>query len=84
MKNIADFLSKFKIIRDPSENRKQVVLVIKDVTGLDIEEEEVRIVKNSLYLDVHPALKNHIFMRKKEILSCLAEKLPEAYITLLN
>lgn len=81
MKNIGDFLSKFKIIRNPAENRGVVVSVIKEVTGLSISADNIKIQKGSIFLQIHPAQKNIIYIKKEELLVKVQAALPDLFIS---
>ncbi len=80
MKNIGDFLSKFKIIRSPRQNREEVVKLIKDVTGIEIGEEEIKITNRAVFIQSHPALKNAIFLKKEILINQIKEKLPDIQV----
>lgn len=81
MRNIGDFLSKFKIIRNPAENRQVIVSVIKEVTGLSISPDTVKIQKRSVFLQIHPAQKNIIYIKKEELLTKIQATLPDLHIS---
>lgn len=70
MKEISDFLAKFKIIPDPKDEKKIIASIIIEEIKQPIEDLENLIdVKNSsIHISVHPAYKNLIFQRKIEIL----------------
>ncbi len=80
MKNIGDFLSKFKIIRSPKQNREEVVKLIKEVTDIEISEDEIKISNKTLFIQSHPALKNAIFLKKEFLLNQIKEKLPDIQV----
>ncbi|MBU3668752.1 MAG: hypothetical protein FGM57_02155 [Candidatus Taylorbacteria bacterium] len=80
MKNIGDFLSKFKIIRNPKENREQISIILKNSIQLDVSESEIKVEKGVIYLYTHPAVKNVIFLNKEKILVIIKEKLPDLYV----
>lgn len=81
MKSIDDFLSKFKIIRNPKENREQVILIINRIVGTDITESEVQIEKGIVNIHSHPAIKGLVFMQKDRIVTEVKEKLPDLHIS---
>jgi hypothetical protein len=80
MKKIEDFLSKFKIIRDPRKNREIVVGCIFKKTQIKISENELEINKNIINLNCHPAFKNKVFLNKEAVLEDIKKALPDLYI----
>lgn len=81
MKNIGDFLSKFKIIRNPAENRGVVSNLIKEVTGVFVSPDAFKIQKGIVYLQIHPAQRNIIYIKKEILLEKIQAALPDLHIT---
>ncbi len=75
--HIGDFLKKFKVIRDPAENRQVISSVIKSVTGLIVSVDNIKIQQGSVFLNIHAAQKGIIFMKKDSLLLKLRENLPD-------
>lgn len=76
MFNISDYLSKFKNITPPDKFVKdELVSVVKDVAGIDIEKENIDVRNGTVFISTDPLIKNEIFLRKKEVLESLREKL---------
>jgi len=76
MFNIGDYLSKFKNITPPDKFVKdELVAVVKDVVGVEIEKDDIDVRNGTVFLSVDPIIKNEIFLRKKEVLESLRENL---------
>ncbi len=54
---------------DTTHEREVVVRAIKSATGLDIPEGSFKKSHATLFLNIHPAIRGEILMRKEEILS---------------
>lgn len=80
MKNIGDFLSKFKIIRSPRQNREEIVKLIKEIANIEINEDEIKISNKIVFIQSHPAIKNAIFLKKDFLLNQIKEKLPDVQV----
>jgi hypothetical protein len=80
MKNIGDFLSRFKIIRSPKQNREEVVRIIQGVLKIDITESDIEIKNKIVFIQCHPAIKTAIFLKKEVILEQIKEKLPDVQV----
>ena len=68
MKGIADFLSKFKVIPDPRDEKKIIVSIVNEVIKLDLAEECVDVNLYTIKIAAHPAFKGLIFQNKEVIL----------------
>ena len=76
MFNISDYLSKFKNITPPDKFVKdELVVVVKDVVGVDIEKEDIDVRNGTVFISTDPLIKNEIFLKKSEVLESLREKL---------
>ncbi|MBT3283013.1 hypothetical protein HN375_02555 [bacterium] len=76
MFNISDYLSKFKNITPPDKFVKdELVAVVKEVVGVEIEKDSIDVRNGTVFLSVDPIIKNEIFLRKTEVLESLREKL---------
>ncbi len=72
MQNISDFLEKFrKIIKDDSNLRETISLVIKQNINVIIKEKDIEIKNNIIYLKENNYIKNEIFFKKEKILNDL-------------
>lgn len=70
MKGISEFLAKFKIIPNPRDEKRKIAEIISKTLGQEelIDEKSLEIKGFSVFIDVHPAIKNLIFQKKDEIL----------------
>lgn len=84
MKNIGDFLSKFKIIRNPKQNREVITHIIKEVTSIELDDSCVQIKNKIVFIHAHPAIKSAIFIKKDKIISLIKEKLPDIQVVNLG
>lgn len=76
MFNISDYLAKFKNITPPDKFVKdELVVVVKDVVGIDIEKSDIDVRNGTIFLSIDPIVKNEIFLKKAEVLESLREKL---------
>jgi hypothetical protein len=76
MFNIGDYLSKFKNITPPDKFVKdELVLVVKEIVGVEIEKGDIDVRNGTIFLSVDPIVKNEIFLRKAEVMENLKEKL---------
>jgi hypothetical protein len=76
MFNISDYLAKFKNITPPDKFVKdELVSVVKDVVGVEIEKGDIDVRNGTIFLSVDPLIKNEIFLRKGEVMESLKEKL---------
>ena len=53
---------------------------MKEIMGVELSKAEININGSNIFLTVHPALKTEIFLRKKEILKSLEQKLKKETI----
>ena len=76
MFNISSLLKKFsKNVSEYDYSTKELSAIIYKHTGLEIENTSFEVKQNVLYIDVSPALKNKIFITKKEIMREIQEKI---------
>ena len=80
MKNISDFLKKFKIIPDPSKEKERIAQVIFEKTGIKIEVSDIQVKKEVVYLNCHSAIKTALYMKKALVLKGLSEMTPPLMI----
>lgn len=74
MFNISDYLEKFKNLgNDEKELKERVVFVIKEVVGIEIKTQNIKIKNGELSLSVSPGVKNAIFIKKELILKKIKE-----------
>lgn len=76
MFNISSFLEKFKNITPPDKFVKdEFIGVVKDVIGIDIKKENIAVRGGKIFLSIDPIVKNEIFLRKRDMLETLKERL---------
>ena len=74
MIEIKDLLACFSHLIDDGENKKILIIkTIKEITGLEIESNDIKIKNNIIFLNIKPLYKNEIFIKKDKILSKLKE-----------
>ncbi len=67
MFNLKDLLIKFKEIQDPGEKKRRIAGEINLLLGSDlVSSSEIDIKDHVLFLKVHPAIKNKVFLNKKD------------------
>ena len=67
--NIDKFLEKFRKALNQQEGYKDVVVeVIKNCTGIEIERENIKIKKETLFLNVNSYIRSEIFLYKNKLL----------------
>ncbi len=77
MKNIADFLAKFKIIPDPKKEKVLILGYLQEFfttihfEKLDFTDQNIEIKGNNLQIKAHPVLKNLIFSKKADLIEFL-------------
>ena len=80
MKGIAEFLSKFKVIPNPKDEKRLILEVILNelqLKEIQIDENSVEIRKTAIHLNIHPAFKNLIFQKKAYLLDKINERFKE-------
>lgn len=76
MFNISDFLEKFKNITPPDKFIKdELIGAVRDIVCIDIKKDDINVRLGTVFLSVDPIIKNEIFLRKKEVLESLKERL---------
>lgn len=71
--HIGSYLEKFKKILSAGKQEKEIIIrTIKNVTGGEIKESDIRISGATLYIKGSPQLKNEIFIKKEKILKELS------------
>lgn len=70
MKEISDFLAKFKIIPNPKDEKKIIATIINEEIKQNLGELEnlIEIKNSTIQVEIHPAYKNLIFQHKIDIL----------------
>ena len=75
MENISSFLQRFKALLSSAGARKQISLeAIKEFFNIDIDPEKVKIKNDVLFLDVSPAFKSALFLKKKDLLNTINQR----------
>lgn len=80
MKNIEDFLKKFKIIKDPSRNKEDIIAIIKAHCGCVVDKNNLTLQGKKLIIQAHPTVKNLIYLKKETLLEQLKINNPEVVI----
>ncbi len=81
MNPLQSFLERFqKVLTYPGQIKKDVLACFKKIAGISLEEKEIEIRSNVIYLKTGPAIKNAVFMHKQKLLKdlqeCLGSKAP--------
>lgn len=75
MFNIAEYLSKFKNIGQSDKLLKEEIsLLIKEITGIEIEGKNISIRNAEIFIKTSPAIKSVIFIKKEVIIKQLQER----------
>ncbi len=81
MFNLKDLLSKFKEIQDPGEKKRRIAGEINLLLGSDlVSSSEIDIRNHVLFLNVHPAIKNKVFLSKKNTIERINGVFPDECI----
>lgn len=76
MNNIGDYLAKFSLLDGRRNKIKQVVIsCLNTALNFDFESKNVVLDKDRVSIKTNNLYKTEIFLRKKEILSCINEKI---------
>ena len=81
MNNISGLLAKFKKLK-PSDTyvKEAFIETMKEVMNVEVFKPEINVQGSNIFLNVHPALKTEIFLKKKEILESLDKKLQKKVV----
>lgn len=64
-----DFLGFFKkIVFTAGDHKQSVLRVIKDITHVELTPEQIVVERNSIHFRVSPGIKNHLFIKKDDLL----------------
>ena len=76
MIEIKDLLARFNNLLFSEEIKKNAILgAVKQVIGVDIKSEDVKIKNNIIYLNIKPIYKNEIFLKQEQIFFALKKSL---------
>lgn len=75
MKNIEEFLAKFKLIEDPKKNKVKISKVLFDVLGVNVPEMDIFIKNSQIIIKTNPAIKSFLFTKKENTLFLLEKEL---------
>jgi len=76
MEPIVLYFEKFKKFVPPERFlRRAVVASIAELVGEAVAEESVKVRGSTVFISAHPTIKAEVFMRKKELLDRISEKL---------
>lgn len=68
MNPLANYLEKFKkILADGPERKRHISSTINLITKISLGEEQISVKDNVVYINASPALKNELFINKKQI-----------------
>ncbi len=81
MKGLEEFLKRFTVIRDPSQEKTEIASIISAVIKADISKESIDVRKGAITIKAHPAIKGLIFINKEAILAEIKTKMPEKGIS---
>jgi hypothetical protein len=83
MFNISAYLEKFKKLGQGERFLKEAtVSVIKEVTGVLLEEKQITFKNGEMFLSVSPGIKNTIFIKKDLILGKIKEKVSQIVLNI--
>jgi len=69
MKKISDFLNKFKLNKSYEFKVKSIFIdLLKNQLNLDLNSKEIKVMDNSIYLNLNPKTKTLIKLRKNQLL----------------
>ena len=75
MKDFSEYLKKFTfLIKDKTAEIQVLIEIIKEVTAVTLEENQLKIKKGTLFVSASPLLKNKIYMSKERIISLCTER----------
>jgi hypothetical protein len=81
MFNLKDLLSKFKEIQDPGEKKKNIAAEINRVLGSDlVTSNDIELKHHIIFLKVHPAIRQKLFLNKKNTIEVINSVFPEECI----
>jgi hypothetical protein len=81
MFNLKDLLSKFKEIQDPGEKKRRIAGEINILLGSDlVTSNEIDVRNHVLFLNTHPAIKNKVFLKKKNTIERINNVFPDECI----
>lgn len=83
MKNIEEFLSKFKLIEDPSRDKQKVVGILNELLGINIEDSSVSIKNKNITISLEPVLKSYLFTKKEGLVREIEQKLQKEGVKIL-
>jgi len=81
MDNISSLLLKFRrLINDDGDLRKVISEILKEITGIEIKAESIRLKERSIFISCPPAVGSEVFLRKTELISKIREKTKKDFI----
>ena len=76
MKGIKAFLSKFRLLIPPDQFiKKECVLVIKEMFGIEIKKESLSLKNNTIYINNSSTIKSELFIKKESLLVELSKRI---------
>lgn len=76
MNNLQNLLERFKkLINNSKDTKTRIKEIIAQAAHIELEEGQIDIRDATLFLKVHPAVKNSLFMYKKKILDALQKEM---------
>lgn len=80
MKDISEIITDLKKIHDPRKDKEVIVNIIKDTSGVFINQKDIDFVGDFLKLNIKGVEKNTIFMYQNKILILIKEKIKDRII----
>jgi len=83
MKNIEEFLSKFKLIEDPAKDKQKVIGILNELLGINIGDSSVAIKNKNIVISLEPVLKSYLFTKKEGLIMEIEQKLQKEGVSIL-
>ena len=75
MDSIQKHLQKYSKLTPPEESKKKVILkTLKDECGILLEEKQIKLFKEGVFLNCHPTIRSEIIQQQRAIITALLEK----------
>ncbi|MFT5359832.1 MAG: hypothetical protein ACI88L_000297 [Candidatus Paceibacteria bacterium] len=76
MNNLGAFLSVFEsYLKTEKGSKKAIQDIFKEILGVTIDSSKINMEEFSMYLDVHPVLKNEVMLNKERLTKAFKDKL---------
>jgi len=85
MQDVSGFLNRFKhLLQKKEDNRKLIIEVIKESTGVELEEDELKVKNNILITNTSGGLKGQLFISKHKIIDEINRRAQKVLLTDLH